>query len=162
MATLADKDRARLIALLGMLGSNHQGERASAAAHVERFRREHGLSRADILATPPTPKPEPAPPPRREAPPQQSGPQWEPPPAPEPSMGAYGPSGRSVWWHWMAMIFVPWLYFPYLMIKECVAFVRWVSADGWTTATRHRFALNAYTLVLIIGVVLLAKYFGHG
>jgi hypothetical protein len=43
-------DRLRLAALLGMLGSNHVGERENAAQLVEQFRRQRNLSWADLLA----------------------------------------------------------------------------------------------------------------
>jgi hypothetical protein len=42
-------DRLRLAALLGMLGSSHVGERENAAQLVEQFRRQRGLSWADLL-----------------------------------------------------------------------------------------------------------------
>ncbi len=66
--TLAD--RKRLAAILGMLGSEHQGERDAAAFHAEAFRRKHRLTWAELLALPPIevaseppapPEPEPEP-----------------------------------------------------------------------------------------------------
>jgi hypothetical protein len=44
----------RLIKLLGMLGSAHDGERAAAGLKAHEFIRRHGLSWSDIIvATPP-------------------------------------------------------------------------------------------------------------
>jgi hypothetical protein len=37
-------DRQRLAAILGMLGSNHAGERAAAGLQAEAFRNKHGLT----------------------------------------------------------------------------------------------------------------------
>ena len=46
----------RLIKLLGMLGSAHDGERAAAGLKAHELLRHHGLTWADILlATPATP-----------------------------------------------------------------------------------------------------------
>ncbi len=75
--TLADRDR--LAAILGMLGSEHQGERAAAALHAEAFRRKHQLTWAELLAQPPIevapvpPAAEPEPPPQ---PPANDYPGW--------------------------------------------------------------------------------------
>jgi len=41
--------RDKLIKVLGMLGSSHDGERASAAQQAERIRKEAGLTWGDIL-----------------------------------------------------------------------------------------------------------------
>jgi hypothetical protein len=52
---MTEADRKRLIAILGMLGSNAVGERDNAAARLaEEFRRKHGLSWADLLAATPS------------------------------------------------------------------------------------------------------------
>ena len=48
---MTDTDRARLAAILGMLGSAHAGERAAAALQAEAFRRKHGLSWEQVMAT---------------------------------------------------------------------------------------------------------------
>src|SRR5271166_1665304 len=50
---ISSVDRLRLAALLGMLGSNHVGERENAAQLVERFRRQRGFDWADLLGRPP-------------------------------------------------------------------------------------------------------------
>jgi hypothetical protein len=42
-------DRIRLAALLGMLGSEHAGERENAAQLVEQFRKQHGVVWTDLL-----------------------------------------------------------------------------------------------------------------
>ncbi len=56
----------RLAKLCGMLGSNHDGERASAGLLADRLVREAGLTWADVIGAPsepqPPPKPEPPPP----------------------------------------------------------------------------------------------------
>jgi putative DNA-invertase from lambdoid prophage Rac len=48
-AMLTRADRARLVELLGMCGSQHDGESAAAATAIERLRRERGPSWAAIL-----------------------------------------------------------------------------------------------------------------
>ena len=55
------RDRARLAAILGMLGSEFEGEQASAARQAEAFRKRHGLTWEQMLALPPL---QPEPPPR--------------------------------------------------------------------------------------------------
>jgi hypothetical protein len=45
-----DLDRPRLARVLGMLGSAHVGERASAALQAERLRSGAGLSWCDIVS----------------------------------------------------------------------------------------------------------------
>ena len=67
---MTDTDRQRLAAILGMLGSEHAGERAAAALQAEAFRRHHNLTWAELLAAKPPAAPEP--------------PQWTPPPPPPP------------------------------------------------------------------------------
>jgi hypothetical protein len=42
-------DRRRLARILGMLGSEHAGERASAALQAEAFRKRHGMTWAELL-----------------------------------------------------------------------------------------------------------------
>lgn len=49
MATLDDKARARLIALLGMLGSEHAGERDAAALQAEALRKRLGMSWEEMV-----------------------------------------------------------------------------------------------------------------
>jgi hypothetical protein len=41
---MTDTDRRKLAAVLGMLGSEHAGERAAAALQAEAFRRHHNLT----------------------------------------------------------------------------------------------------------------------
>lgn len=65
-----DHERQRLAAILGMLGSAHAGERAAAGLQAEAFRKKHGTTWAEVLATEPspiepTPPPAPAPAPTR-------------------------------------------------------------------------------------------------
>ena len=82
MITLTAAERQRLAAILGMLGSDHAGERAAAGLQAEAFRRTHKLTWAELLALPPVeapPKPPPPPPPTPEPPP--------PPPDPPPDAG---------------------------------------------------------------------------
>ena len=43
----------RLVKLLGMLGSNHDGERAAAALKANALVREHGLVWSDVIPTAP-------------------------------------------------------------------------------------------------------------
>ena len=47
--TISQADRDRLIALLGMLGSEHDGEAANAARMVVRFLKTREIVWADIL-----------------------------------------------------------------------------------------------------------------
>jgi hypothetical protein len=49
---LTGADRARLAAILGRLGSEHDGERAAAGLLATRFMRDHGLTWPDLLAAP--------------------------------------------------------------------------------------------------------------
>jgi hypothetical protein len=44
----------RLVKLLGMLGSDHDGERAAAAAKASELVRAHGLTWLDVIPTAPT------------------------------------------------------------------------------------------------------------
>jgi hypothetical protein len=46
---LNEADVKRLVRLLGMLGSDHIGERAAAALKADEFVRDHGLSWADVI-----------------------------------------------------------------------------------------------------------------
>jgi hypothetical protein len=71
---MTDAERQRLAAILGMLGSDHAGERAAAALQAEAFRRKHGLTWPELLALPtashePEPQPQwtPSPPPPKES-----------------------------------------------------------------------------------------------
>jgi hypothetical protein len=55
-------DRRKLAAILGMLGSEHAGERAAAGLQAEAFRKRHGLTWEAMLSLPPvTERPEPPP-----------------------------------------------------------------------------------------------------
>lgn len=45
-----DMQRQRLAAILGMLGSDHAGERDAAASQAEAFRRKHSLTWEQIVA----------------------------------------------------------------------------------------------------------------
>ena len=47
--SLSQNDAARLAKLLGMLGSHHHGERASAALKANEFVRDHGLTWRDVI-----------------------------------------------------------------------------------------------------------------
>ena len=49
---MTDADRQRLAAILGMLGSEHAGERAAAGLQAEAFRRKHRLTWPELLALP--------------------------------------------------------------------------------------------------------------
>lgn len=46
---LSEQDRLRLVRLLGMLGSDHAGERDNAARLAEQIRRENGATWDDLL-----------------------------------------------------------------------------------------------------------------
>jgi hypothetical protein len=84
---MTDTDRQRLAGILGMLGSDHAGERAAAALQAEAFRRRHGLTWAELLALPePTPEP-----PEWTPPPPPETPAWTPPPPPAPAPVATAP-----------------------------------------------------------------------
>jgi hypothetical protein len=80
---LSTAERQRLVALLGMLGSDQPGERDNAARLAEKFRRQYGMTWADLLnldalpPEPPKPEPPPQPKPKAEAP--------KPPPPPNPA-----------------------------------------------------------------------------
>jgi hypothetical protein len=49
---LAPADRVRLVNILGMLGSEHDGERASAGLLASRMLRDRGLQWIDLIGTP--------------------------------------------------------------------------------------------------------------
>ena len=50
MMALPPADRNRLAGILGLLGSNHQGERDAAALAADRFVRSRGIAWPDLLA----------------------------------------------------------------------------------------------------------------
>jgi len=50
---MSPAERARLARILGMLGSEHDGERAAAGLQAEAFRKRHGLTWAQLLTLPP-------------------------------------------------------------------------------------------------------------
>jgi len=78
-------DRDKLIKLLGMLGSDYIGERASAGALAHRLVKSAGLSWSDLISVPATSR-------RHEAPPRYRG--AYPPSDPDPSLP-----------HWRQMAF---------------------------------------------------------
>ncbi len=49
MTTLSPAERTRLVGILGMLGSEHAGERASAALLAAKLVRDHNLSWSDVV-----------------------------------------------------------------------------------------------------------------
>lgn len=53
MSALPPADAARLVKFLGMLGSDQDGERASAGAMANRLLTDRGLTWADVIAAPP-------------------------------------------------------------------------------------------------------------
>jgi hypothetical protein len=57
MNTLEVADRERLARLLGMLGSDHAGERDNAARAAHRLVQQHGITWYDVVVTHPSPDP---------------------------------------------------------------------------------------------------------
>ena len=57
MSALAASDRERLARLLGMLGSDHAGERDNAARAAHRLVQQHGITWYDVVVTHPSPDP---------------------------------------------------------------------------------------------------------
>ena len=55
MTALTEADRVRLVKLLGMLGSDHAGERDSAGVAAHRLIKSLGMTWAQVLAPPPPP-----------------------------------------------------------------------------------------------------------
>ena len=55
MTTLAASDRERLARLLGMVGSDHAGERDNAARAAHRLVQQHGITWFDLVVLPPPP-----------------------------------------------------------------------------------------------------------
>jgi hypothetical protein len=53
--TLPEPSRTKLVRLLGMLGSDHAGDRANAARMADQLVRERGLSWSDVVKEPPRP-----------------------------------------------------------------------------------------------------------
>ena len=98
---MTDADRQRLAAILGMLGSEHAGERAAAGLQAEAFRRKHGLTwekmlQPVVLNIPPRQPepPAPSPPPRAPEPPA-----WV-PPKPQPftaTAAVWRATQKDVW-----------------------------------------------------------------
>jgi len=92
-------DRDRLTKLVGMLGSDQLGERANAAAFIQRLADKYKLSVAELMATAfAKPAPPPPPPPRQPPPRQQqwSRPPPPPPPPPPPKQQRQQPTWSSV------------------------------------------------------------------
>lgn len=56
MNTLAASDRERLARLLGMLGSDHDGEALNAARMADRLVRDHGITWFDAITAPVVPR----------------------------------------------------------------------------------------------------------
>ena len=54
MNTLAASDRVHLAKLLGMLGSDHAGERDNAARAAHRLVQQHGITWYDVVTHPPS------------------------------------------------------------------------------------------------------------
>ncbi len=52
MTALSRAERTRLVSILGMLGSEHAGERASAAWLAAKLVRDRGLSWSDVVPSP--------------------------------------------------------------------------------------------------------------
>jgi hypothetical protein len=80
--TINTKERQRLAAILGMLGSDQAGERAAAGLQAEAFRQKHGLTWTDLLALQPEPSPlpnDPPPPPYEPPERRRSQPEFQPP-----------------------------------------------------------------------------------
>lgn len=71
---ITDAERARLAAILGMLGSAHDGERLAAARQAEAMRRKLGLSWDEVLRERVVVTNEPPAEPAREPPPQPAYP----------------------------------------------------------------------------------------
>lgn len=68
MPALDPAERKRLVAIMGMLGSDSPGERNNAARLAERFRREHKLTWDDLFDPSPPVPPESTPPPMYRSP----------------------------------------------------------------------------------------------
>jgi len=111
---MTDADRKRLVALLGMLGSAHAGERDNAARLAEQFRKRHGLTWEEMLAErtiyvdreiiierPAPPPPQPPPPPSPPETPASS-------PSAEPSAPVISEPWRTRWGMEDPVIFYPW------------------------------------------------------
>jgi hypothetical protein len=60
MTSFTPADRARLVAILGLLGSDHDGERASAGLLATRMLRQRGLQWIDLIADCSVPPPPPS------------------------------------------------------------------------------------------------------
>jgi hypothetical protein len=76
--------RQRLARILGMLGSEHAGERASAALQAEAFRKRHGLTWEQMLSLPAVPMEQWARPAWVPPEPRPKAPEPPPPPPPPP------------------------------------------------------------------------------
>ena len=96
-------DRRRLARLLGMLGSEFDGERAAAGLQAEAFRKKHGLTWEQMLSLPAKavevvmPAPEPPTPPPPPPPPRP-----QPPRPPEPPVAEADPV-MATEWQWVSL-----------------------------------------------------------
>jgi len=104
---MTDADRKRLAAILGMLGSDHAGERDNAARQAEAFRREHNKTWDDLLVRvikiPKPPPVAPAPEPQGQEPASSS-----PPPVSEPASSQFvqwpPPKSQRIQWHIVLLV----------------------------------------------------------
>ena len=105
---MTDRDRARLAAILGMLGSEFEGEQASAARQAEAFRKRHGLTWEQMLATPPPEIVEvvmPAPPRQPPEPPRARPKFWGDFYRPEQALPALYAVALMIGWVWVGSYF---------------------------------------------------------
>jgi len=102
---MTDADRKRLVAILGMLGSDHAGERDSAARQAEAFRREHNKTWDDLLVRaikiPKPPPPAPVEPQRQE--------HASPSPASASCQFVQWPPHQPIRWHLVVLLTCFWL-----------------------------------------------------
>ena len=98
--TITPAERQRLIALLGMLGSDRPGERDNAAKLAETFRRRYGVTWAELLNLQAAPEPprQPPPPPRPQPKARPAAPPEEPTPPHRHAPAPFAATGQTAGW----------------------------------------------------------------
>jgi hypothetical protein len=136
--SITQPDRDRLMKLVGMLGSAHDGEKLAAMGFIERMAKQYKLTITELMAY--VGKASGAPPQqqRRQPPPQWAQPPWqrEPPPQPkpkpppepkEPVMKHNGQHGDKM------------LYALELAARYCLRLSSWERAFASDVANRYKF-----------------------
>jgi hypothetical protein len=159
---LTADERARLARILGMLGSEYPGERASAGLQAEAFRKRHGLTWEAMLSLPAAevaPEPVWTPPPAPTHDPYAHAPSWARPdtrPPDPPSTPEIEPHWTG--WHTLAMCLAPGIFFSWMFVSEAIRLLRWIRLYGFVAWVREKTLIYAYVLTVTFGTVLFLRY----